>query len=49
MTSPANLQIETDARVATITLNRPPVNALSLALLEELETALTPRLKDWNT
>src|SRR5438309_2253945 len=40
MTSPANLQIETEACVATITLNRPPVNALSLALLEELETAL---------
>jgi enoyl-CoA hydratase/carnithine racemase len=35
-----SLTLEKDQAVCTITLNRPPVNAISLALLNELEAAL---------
>ncbi len=37
---PTTIQLQTENAVALITLNRPPVNALSLMLLNELETAL---------
>lgn len=41
-----NLVLENQDAVATITLNHPPVNALSLALLNELEAALNEIERD---
>lgn len=42
------LQISTTNRVATLTLNRPPVNSLSEAVLNELSTAVDEVLADAN-
>jgi cyclohexa-1,5-dienecarbonyl-CoA hydratase len=42
----AFLRVQTDDHVATITLDRPPLNVLTIAMIRELETALDDNAAD---